>query len=224
MAWSRAQRQLKLQRAVEGAMTYIVHGVNTKRDHIPPVMSSSVTFPFAITFSGPGQVGSDRHDATNSSDQISEQQVERTQRTERAATHSGVVSDKALQVRGRHGWWLSAGRNGVTHLLWAAMPGELSPPAAPLAGGVALTRPGCPTSDPPTLGVHFTGSSSSSSTSTLTSPLLRLPPLLPPPLLPPPLLPPPLLPPLPSRLSLPSQLWLLAVWLWQEASQATPPA
>lgn len=47
------QRQAKLQSGLQEALTTIVRLVNEKRDHIPPVVSSSpLTFPFDITVVG----------------------------------------------------------------------------------------------------------------------------------------------------------------------------
>ena len=49
----RAQRQAKLQAALEELMTLIVRTVNDKKDHIPPVVSSAVlTFSFDISIAG----------------------------------------------------------------------------------------------------------------------------------------------------------------------------
>lgn len=51
----REQRSKALQSALEDSIRSIVRAVNEKRDHIPPVLSSSpLTFPFEITISGEG--------------------------------------------------------------------------------------------------------------------------------------------------------------------------
>ncbi|GIL84135.1 hypothetical protein Vretimale_11086 [Volvox reticuliferus] len=55
----RAARQARLQSALEEQLTLVVRRVNDRRDHIPPVLSTSaVTFPFDITFSGTSTRGS----------------------------------------------------------------------------------------------------------------------------------------------------------------------
>lgn len=52
-AQARSQRMSKAQRALEELMTLVVRFVNDKKDHIPPVVSSStITFPFEISISG----------------------------------------------------------------------------------------------------------------------------------------------------------------------------
>lgn len=49
----RAQRQAKLQAALEELMTLVVRTINEKKDHIPPVVSSAVlTFSFDISIAG----------------------------------------------------------------------------------------------------------------------------------------------------------------------------
>jgi autophagy-related protein 101 len=49
----RAQRQAKLQAALEELMTLVLRTVNDKKDHIPPVVSSAVlTFSFDISVAG----------------------------------------------------------------------------------------------------------------------------------------------------------------------------
>jgi len=49
----RAQRQAKLQAALEELMTLVLRTVNDKKDHIPPVVSSAVlTFSFEISVAG----------------------------------------------------------------------------------------------------------------------------------------------------------------------------
>jgi len=49
-----ARKQL-LETALEETLTLIVSVVNTKRDHIPPVVSAdAVTFPFEIVIAGCG--------------------------------------------------------------------------------------------------------------------------------------------------------------------------
>lgn len=49
----RAQRQAKLQAALEELMTLVLRTVNDKKDHIPPVVSSAVlTFSFDISIAG----------------------------------------------------------------------------------------------------------------------------------------------------------------------------
>ena len=49
----RAQRQAKLQSALEELMTLVVRTINEKKDHIPPVVSSAVlTFSFDISIAG----------------------------------------------------------------------------------------------------------------------------------------------------------------------------
>lgn len=53
MTATRVQRQAKLQSGLQESLTTIVRLVNEKRDHIPPVVSSSpLTFPFDITIVG----------------------------------------------------------------------------------------------------------------------------------------------------------------------------
>ena len=52
---ARAQRQAKLQAALEELMTLVVRTINEKKDHIPPVVSSAVlTFSFDISIAGCG--------------------------------------------------------------------------------------------------------------------------------------------------------------------------
>ncbi|KAK9826858.1 hypothetical protein WJX81_000664 [Elliptochloris bilobata] len=54
----RAQRQAKLQAALEELMTLVIRTVNEKKDHIPPVVSSAVlTFSFDISIAGAGSRG-----------------------------------------------------------------------------------------------------------------------------------------------------------------------
>jgi hypothetical protein len=49
----RAQRNAKLQAAVEELLTIVVRTVNDKKEHIPPVVSAKVvTFPFDIIIVG----------------------------------------------------------------------------------------------------------------------------------------------------------------------------
>eukprot|EP00951_Prasinocladus_malaysianus_P042174 scaffold506966_cov43-Prasinocladus_malaysianus.AAC.1 len=57
MCWSEqlVARKAQLEHAVEEALTLIVSAVNTKRDHIPPVVSADiVTFPYEISIAGWG--------------------------------------------------------------------------------------------------------------------------------------------------------------------------
>ena len=50
---TRVQRQAKLQSGLQESLTTIVRLVNDKRDHIPPVVSSSpLPFPFDISIVG----------------------------------------------------------------------------------------------------------------------------------------------------------------------------
>jgi len=52
---ARAQRQAKLQAALEELLTAIVRIVNDKKEHIPPVVSANtLTFPFDISVLGEG--------------------------------------------------------------------------------------------------------------------------------------------------------------------------
>ncbi len=49
----RTQRRARLQSALEDRLTHVVALVNSKKEHIPPVVSAAaVTFPFDITVAG----------------------------------------------------------------------------------------------------------------------------------------------------------------------------
>lgn len=49
----RTQRRARLQSALEDRLTHIVALVNSKKEHIPPVVSqATVTYPFDITIAG----------------------------------------------------------------------------------------------------------------------------------------------------------------------------
>mmetsp|Transcript_4206 Transcript_4206/g.12149 ORF Transcript_4206/g.12149 Transcript_4206/m.12149 type:complete len:214 (-) Transcript_4206:1524-2165(-) len=51
----RTQRRARLQSALEDRLTHIVALVNSKKEHIPPVVSqATVTYPFDITIAGEG--------------------------------------------------------------------------------------------------------------------------------------------------------------------------
>lgn len=46
-------RHAKLQAAMEGLMAFLIQTISIKKDHIPPVVSTStVTFPFDISIAG----------------------------------------------------------------------------------------------------------------------------------------------------------------------------
>lgn len=48
-----AVRHAKLQAAMEGLMAFLIQTISIKKDHIPPVVSTStVTFPFDISIAG----------------------------------------------------------------------------------------------------------------------------------------------------------------------------
>lgn len=48
-----AVRHAKLQAAMEGLMAFLIQTISVKKDHIPPVVSTStVTFPFDISIAG----------------------------------------------------------------------------------------------------------------------------------------------------------------------------
>lgn len=56
---ARAKRKQALQSQLEASLSSIITAVNTKRDHIPPVVSgAALTFPFDVTVEGAGNESS----------------------------------------------------------------------------------------------------------------------------------------------------------------------